>query len=67
MGMTEASAVMDLFMERLGKNEFEKDNQPDNSLKISLDFIDAQLQSYSELLKSDMIKDVLNKQEVYVL
>ena len=28
IGMTEAKVVMDRFMERLGNNEFEKENQP---------------------------------------
>ena len=57
--MTEAKVVMDRFMERLGNNEFEKENQPNNGPEISLDFIDAQLQSYSKLLKSGIVEAAL--------
>ena len=59
IGMTEAKVVMDGFMERLGNNEFEKENQPNNGPEISLDFIDAQLQSYSKLLKSGIVEAAL--------
>lgn len=59
--MTDANAVMDRFMKRLGNNEFEKENQPNNDPEISEDFIDAQLQSYSKLLKSGIVEAVLNE------
>lgn len=55
--MTETSVVMDRFMERLSK----KENQPNNGPEISLEFIDEQLQSYSKLLKSDIIKEALGE------
>lgn len=61
IGMTEANAVMDRFMERLGNNGFEKENQPNNGPEISLDFIDAQLQSYSKLLKSGIVEAALSE------
>ena len=41
-------------MERLGNNGFEKENQPNNGPEISLDFINAQLQSYSNLFRSQL-------------
>lgn len=59
--MTEASIVMDRFMEKLGNNEFAKENQPNNGPEISKDFIDEQLQSYSRLLKSGIIEAALNE------
>ena len=61
IGMTEAKVVMDGFMERLGNNGFEKENQPNNGPEISLDFIDAQLQSYSNLLKSGVVEAALSE------
>ena len=59
--MTEAHVVMDRFMERLGNNEFKKENQPNNGPEISRDFIDAQLQSYSKLLKSGILDAALKE------
>lgn len=59
--MTEANAVMDRFVERLGNSEFEKENQPNNGPEISLDFIDEQLQSYSKLLKSGIVEAALSE------
>lgn len=67
ISMTEASVVMDCFMEKLSNNEFKKENQPNNGPEISLDFIDAQLQSYSKLLKSGIVEAALSEQEVEVL
>lgn len=61
IGMTEAKVVMDRFMERLGSNGFEKENQPNNGPEISLDFIDVQLQSYSNLLNSGIIEAALSQ------
>lgn len=59
--MKDASVVMDRFMERLGNNEFEKENQPNNGPDISLDFIDEQLQSYSKLLRSGIVEAALRE------
>lgn len=59
--MTEASIVMDRFMEKLENNEFAKENQPNNGPEISKDFINEQLQSYSRLLKSGIIEAALNE------
>lgn len=59
--MTKASVVMDRFMERLGNDEFEKENQPNNGPEISLGFIDDQLQSYSKLLRSGIIEMALSE------
>jgi hypothetical protein len=59
--MTETKVVMDCFMERLGNDGFEKENQPNNGPEISLDFIDEQLQSYSKLLKSGIVEAALGK------
>ena len=33
--MTEANSVMDRFMEKLGNDEFTKENQPNNGPEIS--------------------------------
>lgn len=57
--MTEAGAVMERFMERLGDNGFEKENQPNNGPEISLEFIDEQLQLYSKLLRSGIVEAAL--------
>lgn len=59
--MTEATVVMDCFMERLGNNGFEKENQPNNGPEINADFINEQLQSYSDLLKSGIVDAALGK------
>lgn len=59
--MTDANVVMDRFMERLGNDEFAKENQPNNGPEISLEFIDEKLQSYSKLLKSGIVEAALNK------
>lgn len=59
--MTEASIVMDRFMEKLGNDEFPKENQPNNGPEISQDFINDQVQSYSKLLKSGIVEAALNK------
>lgn len=59
--MTEAKVVMDNFMEKLAADEYKKENQPNNGPEIDVDFIDAQLMSYSKLLKSDMIKAALDE------
>ena len=61
IGMTEAKVVMDGFMERLGNNGFEKENQPNNGPEISLDFIDEQLQSYSKLFMSGIVEAALSE------
>ena len=61
IGMTEAKVVMDGFMERLGNNGFEKENQPNNGPEISLDFIDEQLQSYYKLLMSGIVEAALSE------
>lgn len=61
ISMTEAGVVMDRFMERLGNNDFVKENQPNDGPEISLDFIDAQLQSYSKLLKSGIVEAALSE------
>ncbi len=59
--MTEANSVMDRFMEKLGNDEFTKENQPNNGPEISQNFIDEQVQSYSKLLKSGIVEAALNK------
>lgn len=61
IGMTEAKVVMDCFMERLGNNEFEKENQPNNGPEISSEFIGVELQSYSKLLKSGIVEAALSE------
>lgn len=61
ISMTETKVVMDRFMERLGSNGFQKENQPNNGPEISLDFIDKQLQSYSDLLKSGIVEAALSE------
>lgn len=64
--MTEAKAVMDQFMERLGRDGFGKDNQPNDGPEISLDFIEEQLRSYSSLLKSGIVEVALDGQKAEV-
>ncbi len=59
--MTEANSVMDRFMEKLGNDEFTKENQHNNGPEISQNFIDEQVQSYSKLLKSGIVEAALNK------
>ncbi len=58
--MTEASVVMDRFMEKLGENGFRKENQPNDGPQISLEFIDDQLQSYLKLLNSGIVNAALD-------
>ena len=61
MSMVEASAVMERFMEKLRNNEFEKENQPNNGPDINSEFIKKQLDSYSGLIKSGLLEDVLSE------
>ena len=58
--MTEAKVVMDGFMERLGNNGFEKENQPNNGPEISSGFIDERSRSYSRLLRSGIVEMALS-------
>lgn len=55
MGMTKASVAMDRFMERLNNDEFKKDNQPNNGPDITPEFIEEQLQSFTDLLRSGLV------------
>lgn len=61
MDMTDAKVVMDNFMKKLAADEYKKENQPNNGPKIDLDFINEQLESYSELLKSEIFKAAINR------
>jgi len=60
--MTEARLVMDKFMTKLSADEYKKENQPNNGPKISLEFIDEQLMSYSQLLESGIMEAALDEQ-----
>ena len=59
--MTEANVVMDNFMKKLIANEYQKENQPNNGPEIDSDFIDKQILSYSKLLESGIIDDMLGE------
>jgi hypothetical protein len=59
--MIEAKVAMERFMARLSNGEFKKENQPNDGPEIDEDFINAQLQTYSNLLKSGIIENVLEK------
>lgn len=60
--MTEARLVMDKFMTKLSADEYKKENQPNNGPKISLEFIDEQLMSYSQLPESGIMEAALDEQ-----
>lgn len=55
IGMTKASVAMDRFMERLNNDEFQKDNQPNNGPDLTSEFVEEQLQSFTDLLRSGLI------------
>lgn len=48
--MTKATAAMENFMRKLAHNEYRKENQPDDGLVITEEFIQRQIQSYSQFL-----------------
>lgn len=54
--MTKANVFMDDFMSKLKADSFVKDNQPNMGPEINAEFIDEQLSSYVNLLKSGIIE-----------
>lgn len=61
IGMTKANEVMDVFMKRLAADEYKKDNQPNNGPKLSSEFIEKQVKSYSKLLKTGIVDIALKR------
>lgn len=53
--MTKAAVFMDAFMEKLRTDRFEKDNQPNSGPNIDEAFVKRQVESYTHLLKSDIL------------
>ena len=59
--MTDAKVVMDNFMKRLRSDGYVKENQPNNGPEINTSFVEEQVESYTRLLKSGVVKKVLGK------
>jgi len=59
--MINAITFMDSFMEKLKANDFNKDNQPSESPEITRSSVAEQVESYTVILKSEII-DVVTKQ-----
>lgn len=53
--MTKASVAMDRFMERLNSDGFKKDNQPNIGPELTSEFVEEQLQSFTDLLRSGLV------------
>lgn len=47
---------MNEFMEKLRSDGFVKENQPNKGPDITKEFIEQQIESYSQLIKSDVFK-----------
>lgn len=60
--MTKAADVMDEFMKKLSSNEFERENQPNSGPQMDDEFIREQIDSYSEMLGSGIVKAFLDKE-----
>ena len=56
-----ANEVMDVFMEKLAADEYKRDKQFNNNPKLSLEFIEKQVTSYSKLLKTGIVDIALKK------
>ena len=52
--MTKAKTVMDSFMEKLNTNGFNKDNQPNKGPELTMEFVGKQVESYTNLIKSEI-------------
>lgn len=52
--MTKAKTFMDSFMEKLNTDGFNKDNQPNKGPELTTEFVDRQLESYTNLVKSEI-------------
>lgn len=55
--MTTARKFMDSFMEKLNTNGFNKDNQPNKGPELTKNFVEKQVKSYANLLKSEIFND----------
>lgn len=55
IGMTKASVAMDRFMDKLNRDGFNKDNQPNNGPELTTAFIEEQLQSFTDLMRSGLV------------
>ena len=54
--MTNTTTFMNEFMEKLKSDGFVKENQPNKGPDITKEFIEQQIESYSQLIKSDVFK-----------
>ena len=52
--MTKAKTFMDSFMEKLNTNGFNKDNQPNKGSELTMEFVGKQVESYTNLIKSEI-------------
>ena len=52
--MTKAKTFMDSFMEKLNTNGFNKDNQPNKAPELTMEFVGKQVESYTNLIKSEI-------------
>lgn len=57
--MTKANDAMEKFMKKLGSGTFKKENQPNDGPVFDDGFVAVQLKSYSDLLDSNIMSDVL--------
>lgn len=61
MGMLKADIAMDQFMEKLKGGEFAKEIQPNNGPELTPEFIDEQVQSFTNLMNSGILEAALNE------
>lgn len=54
--MKKSNDFMNGFMEKLGANQYGKDNQPNIGPEINNDFINEQIVNYTKLLNSGFIE-----------
>ena len=57
--MTKANDAMEKFMKKLENGTFKKENQPNDGPVFDDGFVAVQLKSYSDLLDSNIMSDVL--------
>ncbi len=58
--MKVANEVMEDFMKKLGMDEYKKEYRPNRGPEINENFVNEQVMSYSRLLKSDIMKVVMD-------
>ena len=52
--MTEAKKFMDSFMEKLNTGGFNKDNQPNSGPELTIEFVEQQVETYTNIIRSDI-------------